>query len=394
MRLSYVYLKSFGCLRNQEINFDSRYRFRFDGERLHVFDAPNLPRAFFSLNGEEHGPVDAASAIVGENGAGKTSIARFLAGLFNGRDIARNYIAIIFLHGRYYAFYNFPSSKKNLVELASANVPSMRCFEYPSDSEVSNAEVRRIFESVELVYHTPHFTDRPVFQSDRVRVCDYSTAGLIADVGRSSGGWGNVGRYAMQEQLRALHVIRAYLSAEDAPTEPGEILRRTGVKISWRRGTLSIAQRYGLVGEQRNRNVPKEISDLSRDLVKAGIVRAGRGCALFKTFAYFIIALLRECVLRSREREIDWDNHAYVDLFALCRQFVHMGEDYEGARDLIFRWVDEYGSEKCKRRLKCYWAGSRIEHFGGLLRGVERLGRYNGNNSFQALPGLVNGIVL
>lgn len=81
MKLLYLYIRSYGILQDVEFNFDSGYRFHFDlaTRQLMQRDPENkLDDDFFSINKKGNDRVvESVSALIGNNGAGKTSIAGF-----------------------------------------------------------------------------------------------------------------------------------------------------------------------------------------------------------------------------------------------------------------------------------------------------------------------------
>jgi hypothetical protein len=82
MKLLYLYIRDYGILKNVEFNFDSEYRFHFDKDtrELTQLEPENqLDDDFFSINKKGNDRViESVSAIIGNNGAGKTSVAKFL----------------------------------------------------------------------------------------------------------------------------------------------------------------------------------------------------------------------------------------------------------------------------------------------------------------------------
>lgn len=80
MQLLYLYIPDYGILKDVELNFTANHRFEYNKETRTVEElAPITPLSddFFSLGSEEN-VVESISAIVGNNGAGKTSVANFL----------------------------------------------------------------------------------------------------------------------------------------------------------------------------------------------------------------------------------------------------------------------------------------------------------------------------
>ena len=82
MRLLYLYIKKHKCFEHQEFNFDSRLRFHLDRNNddyiLKCEKRDLFPDNFFSIEKKQEYPVVSISAIVGNNGAGKTSIAKII----------------------------------------------------------------------------------------------------------------------------------------------------------------------------------------------------------------------------------------------------------------------------------------------------------------------------
>ena len=76
MKLLYLYIENYGCIKDQEFNFDSEMQFHYDSKKtppLSIVRQDLLPKNFWG-----DGNVKSVSAIVGNNGAGKTTIARFI----------------------------------------------------------------------------------------------------------------------------------------------------------------------------------------------------------------------------------------------------------------------------------------------------------------------------
>lgn len=76
MHLSFVYISSFGVLKNVGLSFDHRYSFKVNGDTLHIGWNTSLPENFWG-NG-----IYSLTAIVGNNGSGKTTAMRLMKRLF------------------------------------------------------------------------------------------------------------------------------------------------------------------------------------------------------------------------------------------------------------------------------------------------------------------------
>lgn len=238
MKLVYLYTKIGRNQGESEINLDSNVRFSFNGDYLKVSHRRAFPDGFFSTQERCSSVVESVSAIVGENGSGKTSIARYVAEIIAGKASTRKFIAIFRIDGRYVAVYN----DKYFDE---------RIFSYVEDILPRNCRYTKAEFDASFIYLSPHFSIEPVITDDGKRVFDYSTTGLMnirKFRGRSS--WG-ISNYKASEYLRALSVIAAYVRRYDAPSEPGEILRRSGVQIKLKRHAMMM-QTYSLVGSRRD----------------------------------------------------------------------------------------------------------------------------------------------
>lgn len=85
MQLLYLYIPHYGILKDVELNFTANHRFKYNKKTRTVEElsedemktTPPLSDDFFSLGSEEN-VVESISAIVGNNGAGKTSIANLI----------------------------------------------------------------------------------------------------------------------------------------------------------------------------------------------------------------------------------------------------------------------------------------------------------------------------
>jgi predicted ATP-binding protein involved in virulence len=100
MVLLYLYVQSSGIFNNAEFNFSDKYQFHFDfskktltGEKLNN----SLPCDFFKCDKESSTTVTCISAIVGNNGSGKTTVAACLRMLFSGVDLPETSMFLIYL---------------------------------------------------------------------------------------------------------------------------------------------------------------------------------------------------------------------------------------------------------------------------------------------------------
>lgn len=87
MELLYLYVRDYGILKDASFNFSDKYRFKFDKDKQSLTcdkRGHQLPDKFFSINPTKKDVVTNVSALVGDNGSGKSSVARFLSELFRG----------------------------------------------------------------------------------------------------------------------------------------------------------------------------------------------------------------------------------------------------------------------------------------------------------------------
>ena len=368
MRLAYVYLKSYGHVRNQEINLDPDWRFAFDGKELTAVQQAGIPPHFFSLlpNGNE--VVESVSALVGENGAGKTSIARFLSEFLSGTGVSRDFLVIVFVDGQYFAFYNFYDIRKTGFGRQFDLIPESNRFDLSERDNQLSTWRDSVLERLHLVYLSPHFTATPIFNSTSDQVVDCSTAGLLAGMGRYGDWMMPVGKFALREQLSALRVIGAYVAKEDAPSEPGEILRRSDIRISWVKGTLNMPQRLAVAARRGHDEFYLRALEVIKQLLRSPLVQGGSALALTKTFGCFAAAFVRSKMLSLTQHEVDEKKfEAWVGpLCTLCEELLACGDDYRRARVLIMMWLD-------RGRVGPVMA-PRLRGLRQLLEGIEWLG--------------------
>lgn len=374
MTLVYLYLRTLGGGECPEVNLDSRCKFHFDGKKLHVSKGDVLAPGFFSVVGDAHGPVESVSVVVGENGAGKTSIARFMGTLLDSKLVARNgsillgeYLAVFCICGKYYSFYNLYGRTEALFEEIGGFIPEENRFNYPTGQSAERERARQILDSVKMVYVSPHFTAQQIFLGERV--FDYSTSGLMVRVGNRSNGLANIARYAVRERLRMLQVVKAYLEMKDAPSEPARLLRRTDVVISWRRNVLELRQRYTIAREQRDWR-----ETLHRELFHLAQRRGDLSRAALRTFAYFSLALLRERWL-SEEKE-KWDRDSgFMSFIKLCQNVVSDDVDEVHSKHLIRQWIEKEAGRRRGTSAQSCLGRERILGLGKLLKGMDLLER-------------------
>lgn len=109
MKFLYLYIEEYRSLRNVEFNLDSNERFHYDGSKLIYKQSEVIKDGFFSIAGGK-GAVESVSAIVGENGSGKTSFASMLNYIFQlGRPYPK-YICVCKVGNQYVSFSNLDNT--------------------------------------------------------------------------------------------------------------------------------------------------------------------------------------------------------------------------------------------------------------------------------------------
>lgn len=102
MILHYLYIKEYACLKDARMRFSGKYRFRYSPQSGHLVADLRCPLSedFFSLSGNIKSKVDSVSAVVGSNGAGKTSIARSLQELCLPRNDITDFVLFVEMEGK------------------------------------------------------------------------------------------------------------------------------------------------------------------------------------------------------------------------------------------------------------------------------------------------------
>ena len=178
MILHYLYIKDYGCLTDARMHFSGKYRFRYSpryGQLVVDVGAP-LTEDFFSLSKDKKSKVDSVAAVVGANGAGKTSIARFLSALYIPRSSITDFVLFTEVNGENHCFYKYSQSKDyHDRKFQIIGVKDVVLHEWAPDNKAFDS-VRNI---IQFVYLTPHYTiDRQII-SDGNELVDLSTRGLL-----------------------------------------------------------------------------------------------------------------------------------------------------------------------------------------------------------------------
>lgn len=162
MKLLFVYIEDFRVHKTRSFNLDAEERFVLDGVSLRM-DVPigRVPRNFFhKANHKAQGfaevssRVDSISAIIGENGSGKTSLAEFLNGAFASGKYERRFLYIVRVDDEQGAHY---LCRENL-EISIDDAVLQR--RYGRAWERKHYDVETESPPVGLVYYSPFYTPR------------------------------------------------------------------------------------------------------------------------------------------------------------------------------------------------------------------------------------------
>lgn len=177
MELLFLYVKEFGCLKNARLHFSSAYRFGYSDKdsRLQVVAGTPLPSSFFSMGKSNGSSVEAVSSIVGANGSGKTTIARFLRQVFLSQDNISDFILVVKIRKRIDCYFKSSDTNGRARDLIIVGEKSVS--KHPWSPHNTNFDSAR--NAFQFVYLTPHYTSERVVADDGKEVVDLSTTGLM-----------------------------------------------------------------------------------------------------------------------------------------------------------------------------------------------------------------------
>lgn len=182
MKLLFVYIGEFRIHNSRSFNLDANERFVLEGNQLKI-DSPVglVPENFFHKSmrkarglAQVSSRVDSISAVIGENGSGKTSLAEFLNSAFAEGKCERQFLYILKLEG-----------EKDIQYLCVNNLP------YKVDDSQPRKHYGRAWVSkhydvevhspaVGLVYYSPFYTARTDwFIGSNDAFVDVSTVGRL-----------------------------------------------------------------------------------------------------------------------------------------------------------------------------------------------------------------------
>lgn len=152
MKLLFLYIEKSRKFRNQSFNFDSNERFHYTAKTLTYEKLDVLPHGFFDVDNVGNDLDLSVSAIVGENGSGKTSMAYILDLIFSDyRSVPFKFVCVYSIDGIYYCIENIGGLQlsDNLKAMHSCG----KLILAHADSEVDAGELKL----PRLVYISPMF---------------------------------------------------------------------------------------------------------------------------------------------------------------------------------------------------------------------------------------------
>lgn len=176
MELLFLYVSKYKLFKEQSFHFDSRYRFSYEkcGNfyrtlRLASCDESVLPKDFYHLAEFGPGTIDCVSAVIGENGAGKTSLAVLMQDIIEPGGDIKEFVAI-FADRRgdgdvkFSVYCHVPRDINDMHNSISfvgfKNKPDI--FYWPDYTWPQNAELD-LRTRLRLIYYSPLFTTERVF---------------------------------------------------------------------------------------------------------------------------------------------------------------------------------------------------------------------------------------
>lgn len=165
MRIVFVWIESYKKLKNFQTSFSGKYNIKYYEDRLVISENKLFVEKFFKVNGSD---IDInLSAIVGENGTGKSTILDMIVEYIEHGMFSSNYIFVFESNGKIIIDSNFELGQidlvdknleyevirdepldeffKNQVTIFFSNVFDVRYFEY-------NEEFRKRYENKRLKY--------------------------------------------------------------------------------------------------------------------------------------------------------------------------------------------------------------------------------------------------
>lgn len=325
-KIAFFYIDRFGPLAGEQVNLDSAIHCTFKKTdqqwELRVCKGRALPEGFWNVGDGDAGVTD-VSLVVGVNGSGKTSIARYLAELSSRPRKLKRYLVVYKAAGSY--FYIVKGYKVRV----KGNVP-VKKIETGPDLDSPDYNLR-------FLYVTPHYVTHSIYENaDNDYAVDLSTRRLLERCqrrDRPSGGKGRkktplpLSRFEREEQRRMFRFLSAvYEECDLCEAEQAGVPSLNGLKVSISSIRVREAVNY-ILQRQLGRAKVKELRNYRENQM-----------------------LVAKCVGNVG----DWFTRAFFS-YALCYWYEHdicgdceiNGRTYGGdLAEFCAELIDEYGIDK------------------------------------------------
>ncbi len=211
MKLLYLYIEKHNCIEDQEFNFDSNYRFRLDRSNPQEWELKDekvnnpLPDDVSAPTNGKHNVGETVSAIVGENGSGKTSLINFLCDYISYPDMDKD---------------SHNTDKRYLVIFKRTIDNPPECWtNFDGIKSKTNYMIHDIKKDKQLlgnylsfVYYSPFFTTEHIFHTNRnaSNRIDISTSALLTPTNSNIKFMQSLAYYKSEEYKHALVFLAKY----------------------------------------------------------------------------------------------------------------------------------------------------------------------------------------
>ena len=211
MRLLYLEVNDGGRFKDLVVSFDKAYRFVRKGNFL-TCDFSNeetLPGRFFTVCGADKAVVSDLFAIVGENGSGKTSIARFLQQIRAsdvGGDPGFEYVLIyevVDQNGPVWRVHWCLRDIEGPIAIDTSKFPKGIRLVLQTDKDACHPNA-----AFEFAYYTPHLTPENLFGASGHSMGNLSPNGLLS--GANDGEETTLSKFVAAEHRRVLEFLHDF----------------------------------------------------------------------------------------------------------------------------------------------------------------------------------------